>query len=202
MPRNRDAIPVVLVLVSAFVGQQLFLPQLGPQIRGWLSTDAEPTQSTSTAPAPTPRPATRCSVPFIASSITSGFGIVAEYHGTAGLSAEGLVVETPGIVIRARNREERLWAVEVGLAKETGSNGQWNIVRSGEAKVIDRMMGPGEVLEPGGHTWMIAAVTQADLVEGWLVFSHVLEDSGQRAWTYAHADRESLKRLTEADCAP
>ena len=152
-------------------------------------------------PAPAPRPATRCSVPFIASSITSGFGIVAEYHGTAGLGADGLVVETPGIVIRARNREERLWAVEVGLAKES-SDGQWSIVRSGEAKVIDRMMGPGEVLEPGGHTWMIAAVTQADLADGWLVFSHVLEDSGQRAWTYAHADRAALRRLTEAECAP
>ena len=200
MPRNRDAIPVVLVLVSAFVGQQLFLPQLGPQIRSWLSKESE-RPALPTPPAVTARPAPRCSVPFIASSITSGFGVVAEYHGTAGLEPEGLLVETPGIVIRARNREELLWAVEVGLAMES-DNGQWSIVRSGEAKVIDRMLGPGEVLEPGGHTWMIAGVTQADLAKGWLVFSHVLEDGGQRAWTYAHADRKSLLRLTEAECAP
>jgi hypothetical protein len=199
MPRNRDAIPVVLMLVSAVVGQQLFLPQLGPKLRSWISGERE---AAFAAPAvSTTPPITRCSVPFIASSITSGFGVVAEYHGTAGLAAEGLVVETPGIVIRARNREERLWAVEVGLAKES-TDRQWSIVRSGDARVIDRMLAPGEVLEPGGHTWLIAGVTQADLADGWLVFSHVLEDGGQRAWTYAHADRASLLRLTEAECAP
>ena len=77
MRGSRDAVPVVLLLVSAFVGQQLFLPQLGSTIRGWLVRTSE---STSSAPRPsTALPPTRCSVPFIATSITSGFGVVAEY---------------------------------------------------------------------------------------------------------------------------
>ena len=199
MRGSRDAVPVVLLLVSAFVGQQLFLPQLGSTIRGWLVRTSE---STSSAPRPsTALPPTRCSVPFIATSITSGFGVVAEYEGTAGLGDEGLVVTTPSIVIRARNRTERLWAVEVGLAKETGE-GSWSIVRNGRARIIDRILAPGEVLEPGGYAWMVPGVTQADLSDGWLVFSHVLEESGQRAWTYAHADRASLLQLAEAECAP
>lgn len=199
MRGSRDAVPVVLLLVSAVVGQQLFLPQLGSTLRSWLARGGDSTGAVEAGP--TPPPSTPCSVPFIATSITSGFGVVAEYRGTAGLAAEGLVVETPSIVIRARNRSERLWAVEVGLAKESGG-GQWNIVRSGQARVIDRVLAPGEVLEPGGHRWMVPGITQADLAEGWLVFSHVLEEGGQRAWTYAHADRASLSRLVEASCAP
>jgi hypothetical protein len=194
-----DGAAMVAVLSGTVLG-----PVLLPSTLPFLAV--EPKSSAPTSPAADPAPSLE-PVAFHATSFGMGWGLEGDYAGALSRISGELRADLSLATVRATHAadegtpaDSHLVGIRLALAEE-GPAG-WRIVREGPTYGLDRLVTAGSRLTLEGVTLTLPDVSEAELVDRWLVIVHELavreeDGSTSTAWSYAHADPDLLPRLME-----
>jgi hypothetical protein len=135
-----------------------------------------------------------CAVPFQKDSRGPGWSVGGEYTGMARLTPDGLEIEVARGTLEA-DRPADVRGVVFGVAQWTGES-SW-IVTHRAAPIPLGDLEPRQPRSIANHHLIVPGIGPTELVEGWLVVEHVLNDpaAGGTAWTYAHARSNALAPL-------